>query len=156
MADIILIPVIIFAVAFTAIFIHVILTAFYGQVSGTFTTEATTLVSQGITAMEQFDTGIILLIGGIFVITLISGFFIDTHPIFFVAAFILLIVSIIVGSQMTNIYMTFVTASPTITTSANNFPLTYQFFTNLPIYLLFMGASLSIVLYSKLRGGGDY
>ena len=156
MADIVLIPVIIFAVAFTAIFIHVILTAFHGEVSGTFTTEAETLITQGLTAMEQFDTGIMLLIGGIFLVTIIGAFFIDTHPIFFVAAFLLLVVSIIVGSQITNLYMTFATASPTITASANNFPLTYLFFTNLPIFLLFMGAALSIILYGKFRSGGTY
>lgn len=82
--------------------------------------------------------------------TLISAFFIDSHPIFFVFSLIILIVILVVCAILTNSYAEIV-ASSEISGDENLFPISNFIMNNLLIVGVVVGFSILAVLYGKNR-----
>jgi len=85
---------------------------------------------------------------------LISAYFIDTHPAFFIVAIVLLIAFGIFFNVMEGTYDMFVTGSEDISTEANKFtiiPYVMQHFTTM---MISFGILVAIVMYAKHQSGG--
>lgn len=154
--DLVVIPLFIVLISATIVISFLLLDTFNTTIQDipAFGVNATAAAQAGVDSFLFWDSFVIILVIGLYMVTLISAYFIQTHPIFFGIAFIFLIVSIIVSAQITNIYIDFATSNDTITNAANQFPYMLLFFTNLPTILTSMGAGLLIVLYSTFRDGG--
>jgi len=106
--------------------------------------------TQASTMPGLYDGLFIFFLGMFWAAALLASWFIDTHPIFLVAAIILLIVLIILGAYMSNIFDE-VISSDGITTTADSFPITKFVMRNLPYFVLAIAFTIAIVLYGKSK-----
>jgi len=104
-------------------------------------------------AIASFDYLLIFIIVGLLIATIISAFFIDTHPVFFVMSLLLFIMFMIVVPVLSNVFDGFATNSQMIT-AADEFDVTTSFVGELPKYFVVMGGLVLIALYAKYRTGG--
>ena len=86
---------------------------------------------------------------GFILLTIVSGFSIRTHPIFFFISALLLVITIILGALFSNVYGKAVT--DTALMSDSNFTIIPFIMTHFPTVLLVIGAILSVVLYAKSK-----
>lgn len=86
------------------------------------------------------------------IFTLVSAFLIDTHPVFFIVSFVLLLFTFVAMTLVSNAYQE-VMSDADISGSADSFPITNFFITHLLETAIIMGFSIMIALYGKLRSG---
>jgi len=145
--DVIVIPVVAFTLIISVIFTYTFLADFQTAASGALPAQAQAAVQAGINQYLFWDQAIIILIGGLFAVTLVAAAMVNAHPIFFVGSVLLLIGFIFIGSTLTNIFIEIVSQSE-IAATANLFPLSIQFFQNLPLFLTLMTAAVAVVMFS--------
>jgi len=119
---------------------------------------ATNDVSRNVTenatrAVASFDYILILIIVGMFIATVIGAYFIDSHPVFFVASLLLLILLMVLVPVFSNVFDRF-KANAAVSTAAAEFTVTTAFMDKLPMYFFIMCCVVLIALYAKHRGGG--
>lgn len=119
---------------------------------GTIASGSALAISQTSTTLLMFDQLFIFMVIGSFIAMLISSFWLNTHPVFFIITFIGFVFSFVIYAIMGNIYAAF-EQSPGIQPYAADYPLMEQFWMNIPIISLLFSALLIIILYSKYRGG---
>lgn len=90
---------------------------------------------------------------GFTLFVLASAFFIDTHPIFFIVAVVLLISALVVAIFVGNSYNEIMSDS-TISTYANEFTFMHWIMTHILEISIAIGFFTIIILFAKLRGGG--
>ena len=145
--DVLIIPIVAFVLIFAVIFTFMFLNQFSIAAADALPAQAQAAVQAGLDQYLIWDQAIIILIGGLFVVTLVGAAMINAHPIFFVGALMLLIVFIFISAQITNIFIAIV-ENPQISPTANLFPLTIQFFQNLPLFTVVFTISIAIVMFS--------
>lgn len=101
----------------------------------------------------SLDYGMLMLAIGLVISTVVSGFFIQTHPIFFIVSLICLIIVVSITPILSNSFMGIATTDE-FTESAEDLPVSINIIGNLPIFVTVAGILLSIALYAKY-GGGD-
>ncbi len=104
----------------------------------------------GITAVGTFDSGFVLLLGGLIISTILSAFFIQSHPAFFIVSLIALAIFIAIAVIFSNLYEE-VETSAELSSSAANYPLISNIMSNLPIIVVAIGVGILIALYAKTR-----
>lgn len=97
-----------------------------------------------------FDAGFILIFILLWIAVLVFGYQIDTYPIYFIVALILLVISIGIALAIESSY-TDLLEDDTFSSMPNDFPLTNFILSRLGLVITIMGASLLIVLYGKIR-----
>jgi hypothetical protein len=105
------------------------------------------------TAIASFDWILILIIVGLVVATAIGAYFINTHPVFFVASLLLLCLLLVLIPAFTNAFDKFASHG-SMAETAETFTITTSFFDELPTYFFIMSCIVLIALYAKYRGGG--
>jgi len=106
--------------------------------------DATNMINQTENALLSFDGLVVFLLIGLSLFTLISAYFVWTHPAFFIIGFILLAVFIMIAAQISNAYESFNTGD--LASSFSAFPKTNQIILNLPLYLALMGIVTLVVI----------
>jgi hypothetical protein len=101
---------------------------------------------------KYMDNAFLMMVVLFWVFLLVSSFFIDTYPVFFVVSFILLIFVFVIGMAMANTYEEVVTESG-ISTFADSFSKMNWIMEHLLIVLIVMGLSSAFVLYANSSGG---
>jgi hypothetical protein len=91
---------------------------------------------------------------GFGIATILLAFQIDTHPAFFFISLLLMIVSLVVSPIFSNIFGT-IAKNPTFSAAAESFPLMREIMQNLPMFILVIGSMVSIVMFAKIRSGGN-
>lgn len=145
--DVIIIPIVTFTLIIAVIFTYMFLDQFNTAAMTALPEAGQAAVQAGLDQYLFWDQAIIVLIGGLFAVTLVSAAMINAHPIFFVGAVMILIGFIFIGATLTNIFIEIV-SSPQLAPTANLFPLTIQFFQNLPLFLVIMTISVAVVMFS--------
>jgi len=155
--DVILIPAVVLFIIFAVIFVYIFLDNFSTAFStlSIATETSKTALTTGLASLKFWDQAIIILIGGLFIVSLIGASMVNAHPMLFVGAVGLLIVFIFIGAQMSNFFIEFASTAG-ISNVANEFPLTIQFFQNLPLFLLVFGVAISVVMFSFGGRGNEY
>lgn len=78
----------------------------------------------------------------------IAVYFIRSHPIFFVASMLIMVVVIFVTAPIVNMVVNVLSADELVAYS-NQFPITVAFVQNLPVIVLMFGIMIAISLYAK-------
>jgi len=99
-----------------------------------------------------FDTVFIITVVIFFLATIISAYFIDVHPIFFVVSLIVLIGVLVCAAIVAEANQEFL-SNPKISGIIDKFPMMAWFSMHLFPIAVVMGGVIIIVLYAKLRGG---
>jgi len=97
-----------------------------------------------------FDYIFIFILFGLLMLTIVAGLRIKTNPVFFFLSLFLLIVTIIVGVVLSNVYgeMTDATA---FSATSSNYVIMEFFFNHLPMFVVFIGLSIMLLFYAKDR-----
>tara|TARA_Y100000310_G_C20534332_1_gene740100 strand:+ start:417 stop:920 length:504 start_codon:yes stop_codon:yes gene_type:complete len=97
-----------------------------------------------------FDYSMSFLIIAFMGATVIGAAYVDTSPVFFVFSVLLLGITILVASQISNVFAA-VATSGELSVAAGSFPISVWIMANLPVILLGGAVLTTIVLYAKLR-----
>lgn len=141
--DMVVIGAVLLVMAISAVLGMVILKAI--QNTGMFDSP---LLEGGMAALRVFDTLALFLVFGIGIAAIISGFYVRSHPAFFIVAIILQLIVVMLSSVFSNIYMSIAT-HPDVATAANEFPMILLIFQNLPLIILVMGFVVAVIIYGK-------
>lgn len=144
--DVIVIPIVAFVLIFAVIFTYMFLAEFNTAAANVLPAQAQASLQAGLDQYLFWDQAIILLIGGLFAASLIGAAMINAHPIFFVGAVMLLIAFVFISSMITNIFME-IAGNVGLSATANLFPLTIQFFQNLPLFVILFTIAISVVMF---------
>lgn len=114
--------------------------------------DSQTVLDDTVTTFQVFDQMFVFFAVGLGAFVIISGFYIQTHPVFFFfGAIILIPVVVMTSAQISNAFYSFA-ITPEISTVTTQFPLTYTFIMNLPLFMLVIGVFVAIVMYGKPGG----
>lgn len=115
--------------------------------------DSATILAAGVEAIYIFDQMIIVYAVGVSLFSIISAFFVRSHPAFFVFSMILLSLTIFFSAQIANAINAFMVAAP-FAAIVNNFPMTLTLVRNFPVFSLIIGALIALALYSKGENEG--
>jgi len=90
---------------------------------------------------------------GLWIAAIIGSLMIDTHPVYFIIAFLLLVGVLIFGVYASNAFQTIVADDPGLSSLTDDFPITYFILSNMLIVALVVGISIMVSLYGKFAGG---
>jgi len=149
--------VIIFVLLFGVIISFVVLDKFNTAVASEFDTEAKDIITKGANSWSLFDYGSIILVGGIFVGLIISGFYIRTNPVFFFTFLTAFVAVMLVSPVLSNV-MDQVKNDEVVTDVTNisaDFPIMDYVTDNFPLFMGIGGFLFILALFAKpfLFGG---
>lgn len=98
---------------------------------------------------SMVDVGFILLVFFFWIAMLIGSYMIDSYPVFIIIFIILIAITVILGAEFSNMY-----ADMGEDYQLEQFPMMTHFFNNIVAYLIFIGFSVSMVMFAKYRGVG--
>lgn len=118
--------------------------------------------TEGTAMLDRMDTGllpvfdylVVAIVFGSFLSLLVAGYFLRSSPVFFVIAFFIIILNLILAVVFNRVWET-ITSVETLSTTVAAFPMTNFIFSNFPIIVVGMGFLISIVVYGLSRSGGD-
>lgn len=99
--------------------------------------------------MLNYDYLFPAIILGMGAATLVSAYFVRSHPVFFVFSILALFVVTLLAAQLSNAFISMMTGEPGLNASAQNFPLTFQLFNNLPAISWIIGVLAIVVMAGK-------
>jgi len=149
--------VIIFVLLFGVLISFVVLDKFNDAVATEFSTEAKDIITSDSNAWSLFDYGSIILVGGIFIGLVISGFYIRTNPVFFFAFLTAFVAVMLVSPALSNV-MDQVKDTDVVNDSvvvADSFPILDYVTDNFPLFMAIGGFLFILALFAKpfLFGG---
>lgn len=147
MFDAIYIPLQLFVLAVIIVFGYFMLNQLY-QVPELHTDTA----AQVLESWKVWDTAFILVMALLSVIAVILAYFVPTHPAFLLTEIILLIVSVLIAPQYSNMYA-MLAQNPATGGAAENFPSIAHIIGLLPSFALIISAIIAIITYGKIGGG---
>ena len=86
---------------------------------------------------------------GLWIVTIVSSFMIDSHPIYFIVALLLLIGVMVFGVYASNAYQTIIADDAQLDAVSQQFPITDFILSNLFLVAIVVGISIMIALYGK-------
>lgn len=127
----------------------------YPQISPEFNNSNYTAANTTLTTINEsypstFDGGIVFIFFGIWIAVLIASYQIDTHPVFFVVSMIMLIAICVAAIFISNFYEEMF-ADAVFNNITSSFPMTNWIATHMLIVVIVIGASITMVLYAKMR-----
>ena len=157
MLDIVGVVTIVFFFSVCAIMGWMILDKF--ETSTAFTTSGmnATIIDNAKSAQGVWDWGIIFILFGSMLFTLIAAYQVDTHPALFVFGILVFMITLIIAMIVSNAFYAFYN-SASISSYTGSFPNLIYTMNHLVEILMVFGAVLLIVLYGKIRnvgGGGN-
>jgi hypothetical protein len=99
-----------------------------------------------------FDNAFLIMFVLLWIFVIVSSIFIDSHPIFMIISFILLIILLSVVGVMSNSYETFI-MDESVYTFASSFPKINFIMEHLTMFLIFISFSGLIAVFGKNRWG---
>lgn len=106
------------------------------------------------TYKSNFDGLIAFLFFGMSLFVIISSWFLDSHPVFFVVTLILLVIIIFAVVVLANTFEDIVVTGDSFGDVGSDWPLTVFIMEHIVGLLLGVGFLSAIAMYGKFRGGG--
>lgn len=100
---------------------------------------------------NAWDGAFLFLILCLWIVVMIASYLIDTHPVFFIIAFIAFAFVIVFAAYMSNNFYEFATDAD-MASAASAFPIMIWVLNHLVEVILGVGVSIAIVLYAKFKG----
>lgn len=112
------------------------------------TPAAAAVLAQSHTAMLNFDYLIPMIVMGMATATLVSAYYVRSHPILFVFSALAMIFVVALSAQFTNIFFD-ITLGSGFNATSQQFPFTFMIFNQLPTITMVTGFVCLIVLVGK-------
>jgi len=121
--------------------------------SGAFgTTDAAVAAQRGVeSTFDVLNYGMVLILAGLLISTIIGAIMIRTHPIFFIVSIIMLIIVVVASAPVTNAIMGIATSGD-LADDAAQYGIATQVVGNMPAIFVVAGFVIIIALYAKPRG----
>lgn len=114
-------------------------------------TEAKAVSSDLHTRMPStMDNAFLIVFGLLYIVSLVAAYFVDDNPLWLIVIVFLLIVTMIVGGILSNVWDDFTDESSI--TFENDFPKMNWILDNFLLVLLVMGATIGLTIFAKGRG----
>lgn len=153
-SDLIYLPVALFVIAFVSVLAYQIYSEYTDRASGHFDNpQQTNIETYTTTVLTEFDYLFMIILVFSIMATVISAFYLDTHPIMFFVSLIFLAVSGIIQMAMSNVYQTF-EAQSSVSSSAAEFSIISLIMNHYPAIFIMGGVIVLIALFTKFRGFG--
>lgn len=118
---------------------------------GTINPNSALVMSQTTETLLMFDQLFIFMIFGSFIAIMISSFWLDTHPIFFIISFLAFIFAFVIYAILGNVYAEF-SQTVGVQAAAAQYPLMAAFWNNVGVIGLVFTVLIIIMMYAKMRG----
>lgn len=151
--EVVIVAAILFTFALAAILVYDFFTDLVDDItddddySATATAPVTNLEAQ---YPSIFDTAFVIILGALWIATIVSAFQIDTYPVFFGISVLALIIVLVVPPILANAFEETMT-DETTTGLTDSFPVMNYVMTHLLQFSIFIGASVLISLYAKTK-----
>lgn len=157
-ADLVFILVFVFVAALSILIAFLVYEQYTGateDIEAFNNTYTKSIQAEGRANLLNFDYLFLFIVFGLLIMTIVSGFYVSSHPVFFFISLLLLIIVIIMAAMFANIYdeITDAKAFEEVNVTVN-YPITDYFMNNFPTMLLLIGVILMIVFYAKQKLGG--
>lgn len=149
--DVILVVIVLFVIAVAAVLGGFLFSELNDEIQADddFSATAKSVTNTANTAYPVwFDNAILTILIFLWLMLIVTSFFIDAHPIFFIITVLLLIVVFIVGMAMANAYEELVSDSD-LGSFADNMPKAAFIFNNFLVVLIIIGLTTALALYAK-------
>ena len=103
-------------------------------------------------AISAVNYGMVFLMVGLILSRVCSAFFINAHPVFFIASLLMLIIVLVVAGPLSNAFMG-MAGSDSLSSEADTLAVSTHIVGNLPVIAVVAGFLIIIALYAKPRGG---
>lgn len=149
------------AIAFTSIIVLIFMTKVFNDVTTVFKNSTVVQAdTKALTQINKVSTGFVPWMGNAFVFLffssifgiIISSFFINTHPGFFIIFLLVTIVTIVLAGILSNVINEF-GSSTALNSTYSLYPAVQAIVNNLPLIILITSAIVAIILFS--RSGGN-
>jgi hypothetical protein len=94
-----------------------------------------------------FDGLVLFVLIGLWIASLVGAFLVDVHPLFFVVAVFILVISLIVAAALSNSVQDLL--DDDVITVQDSFPITNWIFNNLFVISIIISFSILIILFGK-------
>lgn len=139
----------IFAFAMVLVVSYFIMTQFQGAFEATEYANITNSSFQaGLQGFQAFNGGFLLVFMAFVLFTLISVYFIRTHPVFFVVNIFILALLIIISGMFSNVYTEMFTNN-SMSSAANFFTYPALLIGNLPILMIIVAIVITVIMFGK-------
>jgi len=99
---------------------------------------------------NKFDYVIFIVMIGMILAMIIGGLFVDTHPVFAVVYFIVMVIALVFSAILAYAW-SIIKVQPVFIDAVTHFPLSNFIVSNLPFFVLGAGFISMIIIYSKGR-----
>ena len=114
-------------------------------------TNTSALLQSGEDFVNNLDYVFAIVFIGAGIVAVILSFFVESHPVFFIFAFILAIILVFVGTYLRDWFLSIISNSE-LSSVANRFPITTTIMQYYPLAILVIILIIAFVMYAK--GGG--
>lgn len=115
--------------------------------------EAGNASAHALEAIGNLDKVFAMIAIGLLIATAIGAYFVDTHPVFFVASLLMMILFMLIVPVFSSTFQKF-QDNPSVSTAAASFTITDYFMDKLPMFFVLMCTVVVIAMYAKYRSGG--
>lgn len=102
-------------------------------------------------AFTALDYGVLMIVLAMGLGMIVSAFYINTHPVFFVI-FLIMFIFIVAGAGPFSNFMMDMFGSDQLVNAANRFPVGLRISGDLPIYITVFGIVTGVILFAKIGG----
>ena len=113
----------------------------------------TTITTQTTDSLKTFDIMFPLVLLGLLIFSVISAFYISSHPAFFFIGIFLIVIAIIAAVAFENMYSQF-RDSPEIIAYSADFPITNWIINKLPFLAVIISIIIMVAVFAKPAGTG--
>lgn len=126
--------------------------SYYDSVNSTLSPQARQITTTAGGAVESYDYILLIFYFGLFLAVIISAMFIQSHPMFFFASLLLLVISVFLAAPFANAYLSF-KDDPSLSTEIASLTMSGYILEYLPLFIAVMGVIVIVALYVKISGG---
>lgn len=116
-------------------------------------TEAQSVLDSGGFALKILDYGFLFVFIGLIAAVVISGMYIDSNPVFFIFAVLVLAIYVIISVPFANAYSVFANSTANVQYAITQYPIITFIVSNMPLIVVMIGALFFLAIYGKSRGG---
>ena len=118
--------------------------------SGQFQANALGMFASYVTAIAAWDYVFAIVLAGLIILTLVSGWFVDVHPVMFVISVLLYVATNIIAVALSNTFEVFQN-NPSLVDASTTFTIINHVMQYLPYYMLLFFLVYVVALFGKPR-----
>lgn len=126
--------------------------SFFESSNSSMNAQTRTITTSAGGVFTNMDYILTIMIFGMFLAVIISAIFIESHPMFFFASLLLLVITVFIAAPFANAYLS-IKDEGTLSTEIASLSMSGYMLEYLPILVGVIGTIVIVVLYMKISGG---